>query len=255
MTALRIALSLVILSLSASSALQREKKSSHGVLDVGRNGLRCLELHSNLCVDHFGMPWSYVLPTAGDLPQTQFDLINQFNDFSGPLRLNNYCSHQLFNLLCFHYFARCEPGQANKIAVPCRIACEEAHRACQLAMESTGMSFPSHLNCSKFEVSATECESAGSTSSGGGSTSSGGGSTSSGGGSTSSGGGSTCSGGCSASDQNSVTKIPACPSSCKFTRLCKLACTHDCIFILFLLLLFSSLFNLQAYMLTSSLRF
>ena len=193
MTAMHIALGLVILSLTASSALQREKKSSHGILKVGSNGLQCLELQSNLCLDHFGMPWYYVLPTAGDLPQTQLELIKQFNDFGAPLSFNNYCSHQLFNLLCFHYFARCELTQGNKIAVPCRIVCEEAHRACQFAMKSVSLSFPSHLNCSKFEVSATECESAE---------------------------GSTSSGACSASDQHSVTKVPACPSSCKFTRVC-----------------------------------
>lgn len=79
----------------------------------------------------------------------------EFLDFL-PLLIKN-CSLKLWTLLCFHYFPQCCPELPLRYAVtPCRETCEEVKRRCFGIMEFYNMTWPEHMECSKFNSSSSD---------------------------------------------------------------------------------------------------
>lgn len=79
----------------------------------------------------------------------------EFLDFV-PLLIKN-CSLKLWTLLCFHYFPQCCPELPLRYTVtPCRETCEEVKRRCFGIMEFYNMTWPEHMECSKFNTSSSD---------------------------------------------------------------------------------------------------
>ena len=79
----------------------------------------------------------------------------EFQDFV-PLLIQEQpsCYLALWSLLCFHYFPQCHPNLPLKYVVtPCRETCEEARKGCVEFIETRNMSWPEHIECSKFNSS------------------------------------------------------------------------------------------------------
>ena len=114
----------------------------------------CKRLDSNICARHFNTrSWYGQFPNERGLNANQS--ISEFGDFSVLLGLNNYCSHMLYALLCFHYFPQCSPQQPSVAVKPCFEVCTEAMDAClPIAHALSGkdvLTIPSHLECANFK--------------------------------------------------------------------------------------------------------
>ena len=120
-----------------------------GSLNDGQR-YECLEVPSSHCGRHFSNDWYARVPNARRLGIPDSSL--EFQDFLPLLDLNNYCSHMLFNLLCFHYFPKCDPNRPELAATPCREVCMEAVAAClpHARIASNFVFPPEHLDCSHF---------------------------------------------------------------------------------------------------------
>ena len=119
---------------------------------------QCEEIQSSLCATHFGtQTWFGRFPNARNLDKS--GSIAEFFHFYPLLLLNNYCSHVLYNLLCFHYFPKCSPERPGLGATPCRETCNEAIAACydHVRARSPNYVFPEHLNCSNFHSGESNC--------------------------------------------------------------------------------------------------
>ena len=122
---------------------------------------QCRELSSSVCASHFRLPagqnWFARFPNARGLDLTAS--ITEFFHFYPLMELDNYCSHVLYNLLCFHYFPKCSEERPFLAAVPCRETCEEAASACleHLRSHDSLFQFPEHLNCSNFQHGSSTC--------------------------------------------------------------------------------------------------
>ena len=123
----------------------------------------CTELSSSLCASHFGLGvdenWYARFPNARGLGRDES--ITEFFHFYRLLELDNYCSHVLYNLLCFHYFPKCSAQRPRLAAVPCRETCEEAVSSClehaRAIQKNPSFQFPEHLNCSNFHYGSSPC--------------------------------------------------------------------------------------------------
>ena len=121
----------------------------------------CKQLESTRCAEHFhtrDRSWYAQFPNARGLNANQS--INEFGDFSVFLDLNNYCSHMLYALLCFHYFPHCSPVRPELAAMPCQEVCREAMEAClpvaRALMGGQNLHIPLHLECYHFESKESE---------------------------------------------------------------------------------------------------
>ena len=64
------------------------------------------------------------------------------------------CYLEMWSLLCFHYFPQCSPTLPLRyIATPCRETCERARAGCEGFLGDRNISWPEHLDCSKFNSS------------------------------------------------------------------------------------------------------
>ena len=117
----------------------------------------CEEIFSSTCALHFntGVWYGRFPNTRG---QEKSDAIDEFFDFKLLLDLDNYCSHMLYNLLCFHYFPQCDPNSPGLAATPCRETCNEALTSCidHARAIQANYTFPVHLNCSNFPSGSSE---------------------------------------------------------------------------------------------------
>ena len=121
---------------------------------------------SGLCETHYNINWYARFPNARD--QYFTNALREFLDFRQLLSLDNYCSHMLYNLLCFHYFPKCDPPpsppppqrQQLHHATPCRETCIEALTTCidQARVRNPNYVFPAHLNCSNFPSGSGDCD-------------------------------------------------------------------------------------------------
>ena len=112
---------------------------------------QCQEIMASTCALHFHTGnWFARFPNARDQDLTQ--AVKEFVDFYQFLTMENYCSHMLYNLLCFHYFPKCERDRPELAATPCRETCNEALMACveHARVLRPNYTFPDHLNCSNF---------------------------------------------------------------------------------------------------------
>ena len=121
----------------------------------------CEEVLASFCTDHYGADsWYARFPNARDQQYTE--ALGEFLDFyrAGLLSLDNYCSHMLHNLLCFHYFPKCEPNRPRLGAIPCQETCNEAQAACiqHARAKRPNFVFPAHLNCSNFPSGSRDCD-------------------------------------------------------------------------------------------------
>lgn len=124
-------------------------------IQTTENSCQCIEVPGSICAGHFGVDnWYAQFPNARNLDLT--GSIGEFFHFYPFLQLDNYCSHMLFNLLCFHYFPQCSLERPHLAATPCRETCTEAVEAC-LPHAEPGYQFPEHLNCSNFQAGEIEC--------------------------------------------------------------------------------------------------
>ena len=112
---------------------------------------RCEAVSLSICASHFhARDWYGRFPNGRGQDLTRAE--KEFIDFYQFLALDNYCSHMLYNLLCFHYFPKCEGSRPELGAIPCREACNEALTSCTEHARAIQPSytFPDHLNCSNF---------------------------------------------------------------------------------------------------------
>ena len=129
-------------------------------LQPQENECTCNEVVNSLCSLHFGTEsWYGQFPNARDQDLTQ--AIDEFFDFRQFLFLDNYCSHMMYNFLCFHYFPKCDL-QNRLAATPCSETCNEALTSCidHARAIQVNYTFPAHLNCSNFPSGSSECTSA-----------------------------------------------------------------------------------------------
>ena len=200
--ALGISLGLLMLSLAVSALPKRQTYGGELQLSGGNTRYQCSDMQSHICIGHFNTEnWYARFPNSRG--QLRDQAINEFNHFLTLLYQDNYCSHMLYALLCFHYFPKClSDSRPEVVAMPCREVCEEASTACLPIAYALnilqGIGIPQHLNCTNFESmhmgpgvsgSAESCNPASSGSSGSGSGDS----------------------GCSTSGQ-----LIACPNACKY---------------------------------------
>ena len=117
----------------------------------------CAELPGNICGTHFDLEWHARFPNARG--QHYDEALGEFFDFYSLLELDNYCSHVLYNLLCFHYFPQCSPDRPLLAGIPCRETCEETVASCLEHARTVYPSFvfPEHLNCSNFQYGSSPC--------------------------------------------------------------------------------------------------
>ena len=114
----------------------------------------CRELRGSVCADHFGLAtWYGRFPNA--IGMSKDDSVVDFFNFFALLYQDNYCSHMLHNLLCFHYFPFCSPSCPDSSVTPSRQLCTEAVKAClPYARVLYGGAFENHfpkfLNCTSF---------------------------------------------------------------------------------------------------------
>lgn len=124
-----------------------------------------------LCADHFGREsWYGRFPNARGLDLD--DSIVEFFHFFALLYQNNYCSHMLLNVLCFHYFPLCSPECPDIGVTPCRQLCTEAVATCLpyahvLYGDTFNKDFPHILNCSNFADTTSQTAYCGSNTSSG----------------------------------------------------------------------------------------
>ena len=79
----------------------------------------------------------------------------EFFNFFAVTYQDNYCSHMLIPLLCYHYFPLCSPECPRLSVTPSRQLCTEAVEACLpyarvLYGETFNSTFPEDLDCSNF---------------------------------------------------------------------------------------------------------
>lgn len=122
----------------------------------------CTELPGHICASHFGLRnenWFARFPNARGLDRSAS--ITEFFHFYPLMELDNYCTHVIYNLLCFHYFPKCSAERPDLAAVPCRETCEEAVSAClehvRASQGDPSFQFPEHLNCSNFLYGSSPC--------------------------------------------------------------------------------------------------
>lgn len=118
---------------------------------------RCEAIPPGICSPHFHMgEWYGRFPNARG--QNLTDAVTEFVHFYQFLALDNYCSHMLFNLLCFHYFPNCERSRPELGGIPCRETCNEALTSCieHARALRPNYTFPDHLNCSNFPSSSSD---------------------------------------------------------------------------------------------------
>lgn len=122
---------------------------------------QCETVSAPACQYHFNIDnWYGRFPNARGQDMNQ--AVTEFVDFFHLLTLDNYCSHMLYNLLCFHYFPKCEKNRPELGATPCRETCNEAMNACAEHVTALpGYRFPVHLNCSNFPPRSSDCSSVG----------------------------------------------------------------------------------------------
>ena len=119
---------------------------------------QCEEISGSICALHFNSgEWRGRFPNSRNLDKTES--IKEFFDFSRLLYLDNYCSHVLYNFLCFHYFPKCDTERPRLGATPCRETCNEVWTACidHARSLSANFTFPDHLQCSNFPLGSSEC--------------------------------------------------------------------------------------------------
>ena len=120
---------------------------------------QCEQIHGSICATHFGTPnWFGRFPNARGLDKSRS--IGEFFDFYRLLNMDTYCSHTLYNLLCFHYFPQCFLDTHPQLGVtPCRETCNEALAACfpHARAYDPNYQFPEHLDCSNFPTGSSEC--------------------------------------------------------------------------------------------------
>lgn len=125
-------------------------------IQTGENSCQCLEVPGSICAGHFNVDnWYAQFPNARGLDLT--GSIGEFFHYYPLLELDNYCSHVLFNLLCFHYFPKCSLERPNLAATPCRETCTEVVGACLPHFQAGGYPYPQHLNCTNFHSGEIEC--------------------------------------------------------------------------------------------------
>lgn len=124
-------------------------------IQTAQDDCDCLEV-PGICARHFNLEtWYGQFPNARGLSLQES--LTEFSHFDPLLTLDDYCSHVLFNLLCFHYFPKCSPERPLLAATPCRETCTEAVRACQRHLGDS-YRFPEHLGCTNFRSGETECQ-------------------------------------------------------------------------------------------------
>lgn len=120
----------------------------------------CQEIFGSSCAHHFGADhWAARFPNARELDL--FHSLSEFQHFEPILVMDNYCSHVLHNLLCFHYFPKCDLENHSQLgATPCRETCIEATTACiehvRAIQNNPLFEFPEHLNCNNF-ANGSQC--------------------------------------------------------------------------------------------------
>ena len=122
------------------------------------SGCHCQEVVNSFCSLHFETEnWFARFPNARGQDLTE--ALTEFLHFYRLLNMDNYCSHVLYNFLCFHYFPKCDPDRPQLGATPCRETCNEVWMACidHARALSSGLDFPDHLRCSNFPSGASEC--------------------------------------------------------------------------------------------------
>lgn len=114
----------------------------------------CTQLERSMCADHFGVAqWYGRFPNRG---LGRDDSTVEFFHFFALLYQENYCSHLLHHLLCFHYFPPCSPGCSVSSSVTASLRlCEEALEACLpyarvLYGHTSNGAFPQLFNCSNL---------------------------------------------------------------------------------------------------------
>ena len=115
---------------------------------------RCEEIPPGLCATYFQTgDWYGRFPNARG--QNLSEAVDEFFDFSHFLTMDNYCSHMLHVLLCFHYFPYCEVSRPELGAIPCCEICNEALTSCITHAKALqpNFTFPAHLNCNNFPSS------------------------------------------------------------------------------------------------------
>ena len=128
-------------------------------VDHEESSCQCKRLVGSLCAAHYGLDvWYARFPNARE--QDILGAVTEFSHFRQLLQLNNYCSHMLYNLLCFHYFPKCDPHRPRLGAAPCQETCNEAVTACieQARIGDPDFVFPDHLNCSNFPSGQRNCD-------------------------------------------------------------------------------------------------
>lgn len=134
----------------------------HSTLINNVTKYECKEVPRELCADHFGVESWY-----GRFPNTKGldldDSIVEFFHFFALFYQNNYCSHMLLNVLCFHYFPLCSPECPDIGVTPCRQLCTEAVESClpyarvlYRDIFKDINDFPHILNCSNFADANSE---------------------------------------------------------------------------------------------------
>lgn len=121
---------------------------------------QCKPLNNHTCALHFNMregdAWYARFPNTRGLSLDRS--LKEFSDFTWLLEQNNYCSHMLYTLLCFHYFPPCSPLNGPElIAQPCQEVCREATEAClpiAKAIHGDFVNIPHHLDCANFKSAA-----------------------------------------------------------------------------------------------------
>ena len=145
----------VCVSVAAAASIA-DSIANHGDADC-----QCQEIPGSTCALHFGLwEWHARFPNARGLDLTAS--IGEFFHFQSILNMDNYCSHMLYNLLCFHYFPQCDPNSERpRLGVtPCCEVCVEAIDSCVRHARAIWRDFevPDHLNCDNF-ASGSQCDS------------------------------------------------------------------------------------------------
>lgn len=148
----------IYLQIFGLMALSAIANSMGNLKSVPSSACQCLPVQQlNFCGSHFGYNWDARFPNARGHTDVG-TAIAELSHYATLFQLDNYCSHMLYNLLCFHYLPQCAQGSPITV-VACREVCIEAKDACleHARRRDPNYMFPEHLNCSKFDPGVPDC--------------------------------------------------------------------------------------------------
>lgn len=91
-----------------------------------------------------------IFPNKVNKFSTREDAMKEFQSFSIESLTLESCSSMLKTFLCSYYFPPCLENLDCQGVGPCDTLCEQVRSSCEPTLEALNLTWPEHLNCSKF---------------------------------------------------------------------------------------------------------